>query len=103
LEKNPAIDDAQEHILWGITGLRIMGLSLSAGLVIVFYLGIEVLANQTSHFFTQLTHLTFAIVLMNFVGILALRYAHDFRYKRSPTVRKQLRTAIDELKKLRRS
>jgi len=40
LEKNPAIDEAQEQILWGITTLRMMALSLSSALLLIFYVGL---------------------------------------------------------------
>ena len=102
LEKNPAIDEVQEHILWGITSLRMMGLSLASGLVLVFRLGMDLVADQTSYAYKRLNVLTFAIVVVNGIAIFMLRYAHDFRYKRSPTLRKQLRKAIDDLKTLRR-
>jgi O-antigen/teichoic acid export membrane protein len=102
LEKNPAIDEVQEQILWGITTVRGMVLSLSTGVVLIFYVGIGMLANQTTRDYKRLTITIWAMLIVSIVGLLKLRYTHDFRYKHSPTVRKQFRKAIEDLKKLRR-
>jgi O-antigen/teichoic acid export membrane protein len=102
LEKNPAIDEAQEQILWGITTLRMMALSLSSALLLIFYVGLGMLVNPANPEFKHLTLTVYAILAVTFMGTLRLRYAHDFRYKHSPTLRMGLRKAIDDLKKLRR-
>ena len=101
LEKEPAIDEVQENILWSIATLRMSLLSVSTGLVLVFYFGIETLADQKSTLFKQFEIFIFLVVITNLIGMFKQRYANDFRYKRSLTRRKRLRIDIDELKNLR--
>jgi hypothetical protein len=102
LEKDPAIDEVQEQILLGITNLRGMALSLSSAFLLTFYVGLGMIVNQATPAFRHLTFTVYAIIAVTTLGMLRLRYAHDFRYKHSPTLRKQLHKAIDDLKTLRR-
>jgi hypothetical protein len=101
LEKYPALDEASDRILWGIQALRLSILTTATGIIIIVYLGIEVLANPESPAFKSFSAAAFAIGGTNFVNALIFRYSKGFREERSPYRRESLRKSIAELKEIR--
>jgi hypothetical protein len=68
---------------------------------IVVYEGVRILGGKNSEAFHSFTYFVVGILVATLGVQMGLRYGHDFRYQRSPRRRKNMRTAIDELKKIR--
>lgn len=100
-EKHPAITEVEDHILWGLRSLhiRIMGVAGTLLLGLVFAVG--TLSDFKSQRFYTFEGIVLLVCGFGLVSQLFTRYAHDFRYYGSPRNRKGLRTAIEDLKKIR--
>jgi hypothetical protein len=98
LEKYPTISEAEDHILWGITTLKISISNLTATVFAVAYLGALVLVRSHTAEIAAFSPILLLLVASNTLIVLRLRYQRGFRYKRSPNVREGLRKSISELK-----
>jgi hypothetical protein len=101
LEKYAPIDEVQNQILWGIRVIRIGVIQMGSLVGIMIYFATKAVSNQDSPAFKEFTFFIFFILIANIVLTLVVRYKKDFRYKRSPQVRKSLRKSLDELKTIR--
>jgi hypothetical protein len=97
LEQFPTISEAEDHILWGITALKISIAHLATTVFVVAY-GALVLVKSNPTPLDALSPILLLTVASDALMILRLRYRRDFRYKRSPKVREGLRKSISELK-----
>jgi hypothetical protein len=103
LEKNPPIDEVQDHILWEIKALRMLIYLAIGTLTAIVYLAVRVLSAATGTAFYEFAVFAIIVMFTSEVVQLRLRYSHDFRSARSPRRRKGLRKAIDELKQIQAS
>ena len=101
LEQYPPTDEVQDRILWEIKHSRLSMRNVSIDVVVVVFLGIQSLSNVGSQSFHNFAYFAYLVLGVNAVMMLVERYHHDFRYERSPNVRKRLKTEIDSLKTLR--
>lgn len=77
----------------GVAGTLLLGLVFAVG----------TLSDFKSERFYTFEGLALLVCGLGLVSQLITRYAHDFRYYGSPRNRKGLRTAIEDLKKIRDS
>jgi hypothetical protein len=103
LEKIPPIDEVQDHILWGLKAIRILLIGVTGTLTAMLYLAVRVLSAGTGRTIDDFTYFAVFVMISGAILQLRLRYSHDFRRARSPGRREGLRTAIDDLKKIRDS
>lgn len=102
VEASPPITEVEEHILWGITSVKIAILNGSNFLLFVAYYCVKAVTTDPNKFHEVVAVLTI-VFIGNMILILRLRYAHDFRYKHSPRRRDGLRKAIADLRAIQRS
>lgn len=103
LEKTPVITDVENYLLWGQQRIQITVFGAVGVLTTVVYFGIRSLSDITSSQFKAFTKLAMVALFVDLVLQLRSRYEHNFRYTRSPERRRRLRTAIEDLKKIRDS
>src|ERR1700730_5726293 len=99
LEQIPEVDAVQNQILWEIKSVKLEAMSNRGVVLIMILLGVSVVTGGETPAVIGFSRLVLIIVILNRILMLLKRYHHDFRYLRSPDVRKSLRTAITELKK----
>jgi len=102
-EKDPAIDEVDDHILWGLKRAEMTAIGVGSTVMLVLLFAVEMLTDANSERFKVFATIVLIGLLMDLALILRLRYERDFRYFRSPRSRKAMRTAIEELKKIRDS
>ncbi len=103
LEKEPAISEAENQILWAIQSVKmelVVAMNLLMGVV---YFGVRSLSEPLASQLEDLRIACLGILVVNFIWQMSLRYHHGFRYRHSPAVRKGLKKAIDDLKAIRDS
>ncbi|MFZ0884838.1 MAG: hypothetical protein WAN14_15675 [Candidatus Acidiferrales bacterium] len=100
VEKNPAITEVENQILWGLRSIHIRIIGVESITIIVFYFGISALADIHNQAYKLFFAFVFVILILNFALQIYLRYEHDFRFNRSPDRRKALSTEIEKLKKI---
>lgn len=101
LEKNPAIDPVQNEMLWAIKSVKIVAINVGTGIFLVIYCGVRSVVNPDTPSFKEFSGLVLFMVFVNVVQVLVMRYQRDFRWVRSPSYRKGLKTTIEGLKKIR--
>jgi hypothetical protein len=100
LEENPPITEVEDHLLWGIKNLKITVFGAANGITFVFYLGMRTVGDTSTTKFQTFSIFIMCVLTFNLVMQMGLRRGRDFRFERSPRTRKNLRTAIDDLKKI---
>lgn len=103
LEKTPPISEVEDQLLWNGRATKIAILGATSTLTLLLYFGIQVVGDVNSRQFKVFSVLVFSILVLNLIGQMVVRYGHDLRYARSPRRRKNLRIAIDDLRKIRDS
>jgi hypothetical protein len=103
LEKNAAISEAEDQILWEIQNTKSMVIAMASGVTFVIYLGVAAIADRLNPSFRTFSEIVLVVVFLNLPLQLMLRYKHDFRHERSPRRREALRNSIQELKRIRDS
>ena len=101
LEKEPPIDEAQEQILWGIKHAKITVLGAVSNIAIIIYFALKAIPGISVDGLHVCAFFVFTTLGLNMVFMLKERYERDFRFRRSPTVRRDLRKVIANLKQLR--
>ena len=101
LEKDPALTDFENYLLWGQQRIQIVVIGAVSGLTIVVYAGVRALSDVTSGQFQVFSKIVFFILILDAALQLRFRYERGFRSARSPDNRRILRTAIEDLKKIR--
>jgi hypothetical protein len=101
LEQIPEIDAVQNQILWEIKSVKLDAMGNLGVVLMMILLGVSVITRGEAPAFIGFSRIVLVIVILNSILMLLKRYQHDFRYLRSPDVRKSLRTAITELKRVR--
>jgi hypothetical protein len=101
LEKIPPISDVENEILWKLTNLKMTIIGFSSIVMMVMYMGIRVVSDPNNASLTTFATTTAFVVISNFALQLWLYFHRDFRTLRSPDRRKNLRSTIENLKKLR--
>lgn len=100
LEQNPATDEVQDQILWGITNLKMRISQVTSAVAITGYFGVRAIANPDTLAFERFSEWVFIVLILDTFLMLRLRYQKDFRFKRSPKVREGLLKSIHELKQI---
>jgi hypothetical protein len=101
LEKEPPIDEVQDQTLWEIKHAKITVLGGVSSVVIVIYFALKAIPGISVDGLHVCAFFVFTTLGFNMVVMLKQRYERDFRFRRSPTVRRDLRKAIENLKNLR--
>jgi hypothetical protein len=99
LEGEPTITDAEEQILWGITSTQMDILNACNFVALVAFLTATALTNDDHKLKVLAVTLT-VLFIGNIFFIMRRRYAHNFRYKHSPSRKAELKKAIADLKTL---
>ena len=102
LKKYPTISEAEDHILWGITQLKIR-MSNLATMVFVVAFGALTLVDSHSTALAAFSPILLLIVASDIFVTVRLRYEKGFRYQRSPNVREGLQKSISELKDIQKN
>jgi hypothetical protein len=103
LEEIPELSDVDNHILWEVKSTRLTVISHTNIVLLFMLLAVGVVAKTDSPEFIGFSRIVLLVVLLSGTLLMLLRYQHDFRYERSPDVRKSLRKAIAELKEFRQN
>jgi hypothetical protein len=101
LEKNPEITEAEDRILSSVNRTKIQVVNFANLIVLMNYLAATIISKSSE--MRTFGYLVSGVVVFNNILIYFLHFNKDFRYCRSPRVRKNLRKSIEEMKALRTS
>jgi hypothetical protein len=95
------LTETENHILWGITSVRILLMGITNIVIAVIYFGISTTADQHSDGYKTFTAFVIAFFVANGYSMLRERYRSDYRYIHDPRRKAALIKSIEDLKHIR--